>query len=148
MEGLGAGICTMLLGASLASLDLKVVVPVRTTTPEDLNEAGNAIRSEEHRTPMFVLVDMDALVWTDVHQFFSGDGKDDMAEDNGTKRELVRQLAALNQGLAIGNFQCSRGPFGRAAKGKWNRGEHKPHSRTRSSPKQLRNPEPVHFGGA
>lgn len=108
MEGLGAAIRPMHPGASLASLDFKVVVPVRPSTSEQLPKARCSIRKKKERTPALELLNMNSLMWADALKLFFCDGEDDVAKDNAAERKTACKLAATGLTLAIGDFQGAR----------------------------------------
>lgn len=86
---------------------------------------------------MFVLLNVDALMWTYSAKLFIGDCQDDMAEDDATKRQRLRQLAATGLTLAIGDFQSAAPANCLATKGEWNGCQEQANNRARRGPKQL-----------
>ena len=51
---------------------------------------------------------MHTLMGTDNSQLLTRHRKDDMAEDDATKRKLAHQLAASRLAFAVGHFQRAR----------------------------------------
>jgi hypothetical protein len=147
-ERLGADARVVSFIASLTSLNFEVVVPVRAATVEQLPKTRCWIGQKEQWPPGFVLLDVDAFMWTDGHELLPRDGNDDMPEDDGSEREPLGHLAASGQAGPISDFQCAGGPLGTSPENQWHCGSHQANCGTWKSPKQLRNLEPGHSFGA
>jgi hypothetical protein len=107
---------TMNFGAPLPNLDLKVVAPVRTAAVNQLPKTGKPVGKEEQRTPALVLLNVDALMWTNAQQLLFGDGQDDMTENDAAKGKGAGEIAAIGSMLTIGDFQSAVPPGGLATK--------------------------------
>jgi hypothetical protein len=113
----------MYLGASLASLNLKMVVPVWISASHELPKAWSWIRDKEGGPPALVLLDVNSLMRTYACEFFLGDGQDDLAKDDASEGQPESELAAADQALAIGDFQRSRDNLDSATKSQWHGGQ-------------------------
>ena len=96
-----------MLIAALASLNLEVVVPVRAAPVNELPETGCPIGNKEQGPPAFVLLNMDPFMSTNGSELFSGDGQDDMAENDAAIRKSACTFAATSMAITPGDFQCS-----------------------------------------